>query len=315
MQKPKLTIQEQIKNMKKNGITFIACPEKQVTEFLCEHSYYFKIKAYAKCFRKYLDLNNEKYNTYIKLDFNQLIIFSRIDMKLRECILYMALEIEHALKVFLNKIISENTDEDGYETVHDFIERHKKLKEKIESILKHTSSNPYVYTLVEKYHDEFASWNLVEILTFGDLISFYEFYCQKHQVQSDKNITNLLRYVKFLRNAAAYNNCLLNQLGVNEFRIKPSKNAITLLHKNIKTITKKRYSKPMCIPVLHDFAVSIMVFVSVVKSKNAYTRIISLLKDFISLIEKERPIFTQELNIISGFNFLKELIHLLIEKA
>ena len=51
--KPKLTIDEQIQNMKDKNIQFSIVNEKEAEKFLSYNNYYFKIKAYLKVFDKY----------------------------------------------------------------------------------------------------------------------------------------------------------------------------------------------------------------------------------------------------------------------
>lgn len=43
MQKKKISIQEQVKHMKSNGISFKISTEDEAKEFLSNHSYYFTI--------------------------------------------------------------------------------------------------------------------------------------------------------------------------------------------------------------------------------------------------------------------------------
>ena len=63
----KMTIPQQIENMKKKGISFEVCSEVEARKFLAEHNYYFKIKAYAHNYDRYM--TPEKNGQYINLDF------------------------------------------------------------------------------------------------------------------------------------------------------------------------------------------------------------------------------------------------------
>lgn len=114
---PKLSIPQQINNMKKKGITFSYCSEIEAKKFLAEHNYYFKIKAYAHNFQKYKD--PAKQGQYINVDFAHLRDLSGIDAQLRKTILTMCVDLEHFLKVrMLNHFTM--VDEDGYEIVQEF---------------------------------------------------------------------------------------------------------------------------------------------------------------------------------------------------
>lgn len=51
--KPKLTINEQIVDMKKKNITFNIVNEQEAKNFLSHNNYYYKIKSYLRVFDKY----------------------------------------------------------------------------------------------------------------------------------------------------------------------------------------------------------------------------------------------------------------------
>jgi hypothetical protein len=171
-------------------------------------------------------------------------------MLFRQSLLSITLDIEHSLKVNLNKTISEDVLEDGYKITNEFLIQNKKVQNKIAEIKKYKNSNAYVYDLVNKYEKDFASWNLVEILTFGDLIFFYDFYTSKKQTKNDFDF--LLRYIKFARNAAAHNNCMLNQLHTKGFKNTPSKKLQNIIKANLPQITSTGINKNISIPVLYD---------------------------------------------------------------
>ncbi len=305
MQKPKLTINEQILYMKSKGITFNLYDEQFAKRFLEEHSYFFKLKAYSKCFQKYINAAHPKYGQYVSLDFNQIVVLSEIDMKFRKSLLEMSLEIEHSLKVLMNKLISDDLTENGYSITQDFILRNPRVTKKIQEILSHCTSNSYVYDLVNKYQNDFASWNLVEILSFGDLVAFYEFYLKRKKLSS--SYSNMLRYVRFIRNASAHNNCMLNQLSVSGFRIEPSKKVFQFVRNNMHLSTD-RCNKLLAIPVLHDFAASVFVYKNLIKSENAYKRTKESFGSFQKYIDLNKTLFIKELNIISGLDFIESVI-------
>ena len=109
MEGPKLTVDEQIMDMQKKGITFDKASVDDAKKFLKENNYYFKLKAFGRNYDKYSA--TDKKGQYINLDFAYLQELSTIDMYLRKMILSMALDIEHALKVQLLYDLSENPDD------------------------------------------------------------------------------------------------------------------------------------------------------------------------------------------------------------
>ena len=96
MNRKKLTITEQISDMRQKGITFNYTSEQDAARFLKYNNYYFKLKSYGKNYDKYN--STEKKGQYINLDFSYLQELSTLDMYLRKVIIAMALDIEHALK-------------------------------------------------------------------------------------------------------------------------------------------------------------------------------------------------------------------------
>ncbi|MFQ7052229.1 MAG: hypothetical protein ACLRRR_11630, partial [Agathobacter rectalis] len=67
--KKKLTIDEQIEDLKKKGVTFEIMSEEEAKKFLRYNNYYFKLKSYAKNYPinpkngKYVKLNFDTYNS------------------------------------------------------------------------------------------------------------------------------------------------------------------------------------------------------------------------------------------------------------
>ena len=110
--KRKLSVSEQIENLKAKGVTFEYMDEDAAMRFLRNNSYYFKLKAYAKKYVK-----NPKTGKYVHLDFAYLVELSKLDMYLREMILERCLDIEHLLKTKMLYDMSINDEEDGYHIV------------------------------------------------------------------------------------------------------------------------------------------------------------------------------------------------------
>lgn len=53
MEGPKLTVDEQIMDMQKKGITFDKANIDEARKFLKKNNYYFKLKAYGRNYDKY----------------------------------------------------------------------------------------------------------------------------------------------------------------------------------------------------------------------------------------------------------------------
>jgi hypothetical protein len=80
--KNKLTIDEQIKDLKEKGVVFNIMNEDDAKKFLRYNNYYFKLKSYASNYPI-----NPKNGKYVNLEFAYLVELSKIDMYLRKIIL------------------------------------------------------------------------------------------------------------------------------------------------------------------------------------------------------------------------------------
>ena len=105
--------EEQILCMMANGITFHIVSAEEAKRFLSDKNFFFKVKAFDKNFEKYTDKTDPNYDKYINLDFAYLIDLSRKDALLRELILDLALDLEHYLKVAVNRFLMSSHIEIG----------------------------------------------------------------------------------------------------------------------------------------------------------------------------------------------------------
>ncbi|MCM1508773.1 MAG: Abi family protein [Ruminococcus flavefaciens] len=166
--RPKLSFEGQIEYLRdKKGIQFNITNEENAKKFLKDNNYFFKIKAYAKNYSKYGSNQIEKAGKYIDLEFAYLVELSTIDMYLREKILKLSLNIEHYLKLQLLNDVTLNECEDGYITLHKFLDTEKpKLIKKIDE----KSSNSYCSDLINHRKSNFAIWDIIEVISFGDFV-------------------------------------------------------------------------------------------------------------------------------------------------
>ncbi|WP_028307686.1 Abi family protein [Desulfitibacter alkalitolerans] len=302
MNKEKLTIDQIIAHMKdKKGIAFTIVDEIAAKDFLMHNNYYFKVKAYAKNYEKYL--KGDMAGKYINLEFAYLLELSKIDMYFRRLIIKMALDIEHFLKTQLLRDVMDNDLEDGYSIIHEFLSMYPYVKNNIVDKIQHSACRD----LILKYENNFAIWNIIEILSFGDFIKLYEMYYNKYRNRDSMN--NHLWSVKFLRNAAAHNNCLLNSLRTPyTISININKNVNTFISK-IPGIGSDSRKKKMKNPIIHDFVVTLYVFNRVVTSDNIKKHTMNELKDLIdNRFTANKEYFKCNQVIESYYHFMKKIV-------
>lgn len=305
----KLSIHDQISHMKTKGYKFELFSEEKAYHFLQNNSYYFKIKAYAKNYDKYI--KGDKRGQYINLDFAYLVELSTIDSHLRKFILKLCLDIEHHLKLKLVRDCCNNSHEDGYSIVTEYLSKNLRIKDDLE--YKKSSYTSATRDLLAKYMENLAVWNIVEVLSFGDFLTLYRLYYQKYP--SDDSLLGFLWSVRFLRNAAAHNNCLLNSLKNPYSRITQNKAITGVISKNSLISPSERANK-MSNPVIADFIITLYVFRECVMSDTIRAKTIAELKTLLNdRAQKHKDYFVKNNSITSSFKFVKKNVDFLFPES
>lgn len=230
-QKQKLSYKEQIAHLKEKGIHFNIISEEEALHYLKYNTYLFKLSSYRKNYPK--DMTGSK---YLHLDFATLVDLAVIDMYLRSLVLKLSLNIEHFAKVNLMRKITIDSEEDGYSIVEDYFNTLSDRESSyIKMELERNAKSPYCKQAYQKYKQRLPVWVFIEIISFGSFLSFYKFCAERFRSRAgahDKKLrkmcndmTNdfyLMLSVKRIRNAAAHNNCIINDL-----RTQPSKKAVS----------------------------------------------------------------------------------------
>lgn len=315
MLKSKYSIDEQLKNLEDKNVQFNIMSKEEAREYLQNNTYYFKLKSYEKSFEY-----NVSKNQYINLEFAYLVELSKLDMYLRELIIRISLHTEHFLKVKLIDDLTKNEKEDGYHVV-------RELFSKYPFVVDHINQKKYnsaCADLIHKYENNWAAWNLIEVLSFGDFIKLYELYYLLYPEQVNEVASNLIWPLKFIRNASAHNNCLLNTLrkpyvythlyDKKRRTIIVNKRLVSLLS-SVPTITKNNRKKKITNPVIHDFMASLFLFDEICTSQVFKMKIFTEVKEFVDgrLIENKE--FFNFDNVFTTIDdFIRNVVDYLYEK-
>lgn len=315
--KPKQTSEQLIAKMKEKGITFHFTTEEIAADYLSNRNNYMRTAAYRKNYQKHTAGCNT--GKYIDLDFSYLQELSTIDMHFRFLIYKMCSDIEHDLKVQILKDIESNPSTDGYDVVKDFLDQNKYIVGKLEA----TSASPFTSDLISKYftvqkqtnahtgklenkitaHDDCPAWVLVEMLTFGDFIKFYEFYYASRPNASVS--PKVIHLVKSLRNGAAHNNCILANLAHGTTRA-PAE--ISQAVAKIASITTgQRQKKLSCRPML-EFVALLYAYRLIVSEKVRHYRTLELKNLFYERMPEKGTYFSKNALIISNYEFACKVI-------
>lgn len=306
--KQKLTINEQIKDLRDKGIKFDIIDEDEAKKFLRYNNYYFKLKTYEKNY-----IINPRTNLYINLDFAYLVELSKIDMYLRKIILGMCLDVEHVLKTRMLYDVSRNDEEDGYKIVKTYFNAYPGT---LSEIIQKGNSYNFTSDLAGKHSEdeEYSIWTVVELLSFGKFVELYTLY---YQTYKGENYSDYLQSIKFLRNAAAHSNCILSSIvqpkGERKFRKTVQlTNALANARKDISEHARNKY---MANPIFHDFVALLFVYNDVLKesaNRSMRERTIQELYKFFcdedGRVLKNKNYFKKNQCITEAYNFVADVI-------
>lgn len=305
--KPKLDYVGQIEHMKKKGIQFNIMNEDEALRFLTYNNYYFKLKSYAKNYDKWF--SGEYAGEYKNLEFAYLVELSTLDMELRYLILKMCLDIEHFLKIDLIRDVNENADEDGYHIVEYLFKCYPDIKDELEQ--KKTKSS--CKDVIEKYIEDPAVWNIVEVISFGQFMMLYDLYYREYSL---RNYRAYLGCIKFIRNAAAHNNCLLNSIK-KPYSVDFSKSKkVTSEIAKIDGVKKSIAQRMFCNPVVHDFIALICAYDKIITSvpvkKHRYQELDELLNQ---RFVRHKEYFDSNRYILETYDFVKIIVDNYLKSA
>lgn len=313
MEKPILTIDEQIEKLKEKGITFNFCSQEQAKDFLGNHNNYFRITSYRKNYDKFPYGENQ--GKYRHLDFKYLQELSTIDMHLRYMIIKMCLDIEHCLKLDLLRK-SEQYD-DGFAIISNFFSVSE--NDRIKQDIYYKRNSNYCHDLLSKYfefdeekktisdYSRCRVWVLLEVLTFGQFVNFYNFF---HEVYGIKNkYTANINTVKSLRNACAHNNCILANLKIDE-SCKPNGN-ISRFVSQIVGIGEEERKRNLSRRPLMEFVTLLFVYDRFVNDSLKQHRLKELRELVNERMTRNRDFFVEQQSILSAYKFLQKVVDFL----
>ena len=310
--KKKLNIEEQIEDMISKNIKFELMDINEAKKYLKYNTYYFKLKSYAKNYNI-----NVYTNKYYNLDFTYLVELSKLDMYIRRIILELSLDIEHFLKVRLLNDFCNNLQEDGYNIIRLFLQYHPNAENDIR-----LKANNYSFcsNLVEKHLSEdneienLSLWTIMELLSFGNFMELYELY---YQTYKSFNYSPYLKSIKFIRNAAAHNSCILSSIrrpnSTKKFR--KTKQLMTNLTKIPEFKSLTNIDGMMKNPVIHDFVALLFVYNDIMKmpttklTRNKKMREIKI--DFCDengRFKRNREYFSKNPYLLDAYQFVSNII-------
>ena len=226
--RPMMKISELVPYLKGKNVKFKICNECDAEKYLRENNNYYNVTAYRNDFIKYQC--GKFTGKYIDLDFAYLKDLSIIDYRTRLVLFKMIIDIEHYLKMRILNSIEDITQDDGYIVVNLYLEKDfndEKYPRRVHDSIRKKVTNDYYKRIFSKYDldnddkiENIPIWEFLEIITFGELINFFDFYTNTYNLE-DKKYVFILREVNKLRNAVAHNSCVLSELDKKDNLYKP----------------------------------------------------------------------------------------------
>ena len=238
--KPMLKISEMVPYLKEKNIKFDIFSEEKAEKYLRDNNNYYNVTAYKHNFERYF-IDGEFVDKYIDLDFAFLKDMSIIDHRLRLVLFKMIIDIEHYLKIRILNLIENIDTEDGYRIVNMYLERDfndEKFPRKLHSSIFKKVGSEYYNKIFSKYDidkdkklENIPVWEFLEIITFGELVNFYEFFAKEYDLKKESRNVFILREVGKLRNAVAHNSCVLCDLDKKDNQFAPDYKILEFLNK------------------------------------------------------------------------------------
>ena len=308
--KPKLSTEEQVQHLVAKGVKFTVVSEEDATNYLRQNNNYFKLTAYRKNFPKhYGGSSNGKYHN---LEFAQLQDLAIIDMRLRYLLMHMALDIEHYTKVLIIQLIENAQGEDGYSIVAAFTssldpESEKRLKDEI----RRNKTNAYCGGIVQKHDNNYPVWAFVEIIPFARLVNFCWFCSDRLGHRRLRKLHFLLLPIRAVRNAAAHNNCILNDLsssGSNTEKTEAADQEVTRALGLVGTISRDTISSKMRNIRIQQVVTLLYVHKALVSSLGVRSNRNKEINDFTKRMLRNLDYYKDNDTITSTFIFLQRIV-------
>lgn len=292
--KKKLSVDEIILDMKSKGISFKYISESDAKNYLLYNTYYFKLKSYAKNYRK-----NPVRNKYSGLDFSYLQDLARLDMRFRELVFKMTVDIEHFIKVRILTHSQQNEKDDGYKVVSDFLFENEDIKQNLES---HAKNTGYSSSLIQSNLSDLPIWVFVETISFGELTKFYDFYTKRFSVSN--NVSAYLWSARIMRNAAAHNSCILNRLTAYFDESKINYTLRDAIRRTFPYMSTKKLKHYLMNPVMQDFLDILIVFKFLDKPKLVLKKRLVEFEHFLRRCRKHARYYKSNNELVAFYSFL-----------
>lgn len=217
-----MNISEMITDLKQKNVKFNLITEEAAKDYLKYNNNYYNITSFKHNFQKYPSPAGKYEGLYQNLDFAYLKDLAIIDYRVRLILFKIIINIEHYLKLQILNTIDTMKLENGYTIVNMYLENdfnNTKFPKKVHNNILKKIDNEYYRKIFSKYDvnidkkiENIPIWEFLEIITFGELVNFYDFYTKQYNLLEENKDVYILKSIVKLRNAVAHNACILCEL-------------------------------------------------------------------------------------------------------
>ncbi len=236
--RPMMHIDEMVPYLKQKNIKFEKISEERAEKYLRDNNNYYNITSYKHNFERYL-FDGKFVDKYIDLDFAYLKDMAIIDHRVRLILFKMIIDIEHYLKIKILNTIETIDEEDGYRIVNLYLEKDfndERFPKRVHNSIFKKVGNEYYQKIFSKYDvdkdkklENIPIWEFLEIITFGELVNFYDFVTKEYNLVDENRDVYILRDIVKLRNAVAHNTCVLSELNKKDNEYPPAYKVVQYL--------------------------------------------------------------------------------------
>lgn len=290
-----LSYDDLIAKLKKLGISFRITKEDEAKTILKNNNYFFKLGAFRKNFEK----KNDRYT----IDFAHLSDLAKIDMQLRYVCLHMCLDVEHTVKCLILDHITEKEDEDGYKIMQNYFSDFTDQKN---YIFHHRIRNSKLF---KKYYNDPPVWVCLELMDFGALSKFIEYYIKKLTLEERQTFPLDLKLTKYslfsaknVRNKCAHNSPLILNIRYEEDFETPN----PLYNEGLTkyNLTRTQMKNPTTTDLLGLFLLHNLYCNESLKEKRNIT-----LKEWLQRSEKYKKTYGKHTDLSRFFSSIRKLIN------
>lgn len=314
--KPMLKVSEMVSYLKEKNIKFNIISEQDAENYLKYNNNYYNITAYKHNFEKYF-IDGRFVDKFIDLDFAYLKDMAIIDHRLRLVLFKILIDIEHYLKIRILNIIENIEEEDGYRIVNIFLEKDfydEKFPRKVHNSIFKKVGSEYNHKIFSKYDidkdkklENIPIWEFLEIITFGELVNFYETFAKEYDLKSEIKNVFILREIVKLRNAVAHNSCVLCELDKKDKDFPPDYKIIDYL--NSCGIGKETRNNKLSNSRIRQITYSLYMFNEIVTSLGVRENVIKDINDlFYERIILHKEYYTNNELLKSIFAYFDKII-------